>query len=201
MTNEKSIAQVVEEGERLLAIQSPGEWTAFEDSVYQGSIPIAHCTVLFRNEEQPCATAALIVHLHNHFPALLAAAKEAEGLRVGVNEVREAFKRANAGEPEDIIAALTEDDEMSLHSAAGCIDGQVSYIAHLRQSLTDAEKERDEARRVAADLAMIVRELLRKPPSEERRAKFHDYLKRNGLEGSILRESSPSSAAGEEVKG
>lgn len=61
-------------------------------------------------------------------------------------------------------------------------------------------KDYEDARQTTLDLAMMVRRLLAKPVSDERRAAMWDYLKRKGLAGSILRSSSLPGETTEEGK-
>lgn len=52
-----------------------------------------------------------------------------------------------------------------------------------------------DANQTITDLAMIVRQLLTKPLTEKRKAHAWDYLKRKGLEGSILRADDDATTA------
>lgn len=66
----------------------------------------------------------------------------------GIIEIREAFKRANAGEPQKLVAELIADDV--IHNAvAGCIDGLMNRIERIekeRDTLQRAYKGREKAK-------------------------------------------------------
>lgn len=86
-------------------------------------------------------------------------------------------------------------------SCSNCGDCHVTE-GYCQDCAAEIAESNRRANQTITDLAILVRKLLtrKKPWPEERKAQFWDYLKRHGLEGSILRDSQPDAATESEVK-
>jgi hypothetical protein len=79
-----------------------------------------------------------------------------EEIKTGFIEVREAFKRVNKDEPQELIEAMTGDDVL-LHSVAGCIDGLFQRAEAAEGSLRVVTSQRDDTRRALGELEEAAR--------------------------------------------